>query len=253
MRSTFRRSTRSSTACSLSASTHRPAGSPATNRRTGPARPRSSEYNLRVRAELDPLLEKVPEQLLHVAIEHRLMHAETFAYILHHLAYERKAALEATPEPEVSVPAPRMVEIPGGTARLGRTVSEGFGWDNEFEAHTAPVPQFAIGKYKVTNRRVSRIRATGRGAAILLGRARRPVALSRHVRGGSPAAGLPGVRYLPRGRGLRAMARQIDCPLSRSFIARPARRRCPAISISAIGIPIAGDAPTSRNGTGLSS
>ena len=32
----------------------------------------------------------MPEQLLHVAIEHRLMHAETFAYILHNLAYERK-------------------------------------------------------------------------------------------------------------------------------------------------------------------
>jgi len=26
-----------------------------------------------------------------------------------------------------------------------------FGWDNEFEAHTVPVPEFAIDKYKVTN------------------------------------------------------------------------------------------------------
>ena len=34
----------------------------------------------------------IPEQLLHVAVEHRLMHAETFAYILHQLPYERKIA-----------------------------------------------------------------------------------------------------------------------------------------------------------------
>ena len=33
---------------------------------------------------------RVPEQLLHVAIEHRLMHAETFAYMLHHLPFEQK-------------------------------------------------------------------------------------------------------------------------------------------------------------------
>ena len=39
----------------------------------------------------------IPEQLLHVAVEHRLMHAETFAYILHQLPYEQKIA-PAAPE-----------------------------------------------------------------------------------------------------------------------------------------------------------
>ena len=81
---------------------------------------------------------KSPSRLLHVAIEHRLMHAETFAYILHNLPYERKAAHGAH-RPVVCVPepaTPRMVEIPAGAARLGRTADEGFGWDNEFEAHT---------------------------------------------------------------------------------------------------------------------
>ena len=33
-----------------------------------------------------------PEQLMHVAIEHRLMHAETLAYMLHQLPLEMKAA-----------------------------------------------------------------------------------------------------------------------------------------------------------------
>src|SRR5512136_3100951 len=40
-----------------------------------------SAYNARVRRGLDDALEEVPQQLLHVAIEHRLMHAETFAYM----------------------------------------------------------------------------------------------------------------------------------------------------------------------------
>ncbi len=117
--------------------------------------PRPAEverYNRRVRGELDPLLEKVPEQLLHVAIEHRLMHAETFAYILHHLAYGHKAAVDPPAAPPSPAPAPRMIDIPAGTARLGLAATGGFGWDNEFQSHDAGVPAFAIGKYKVTNR-----------------------------------------------------------------------------------------------------
>ena len=47
-------------------------------------------YNALVRETLDPLLGQVPAQLLHVAIEHRLMHAETFAYLLHGLDYDKK-------------------------------------------------------------------------------------------------------------------------------------------------------------------
>jgi iron(II)-dependent oxidoreductase len=108
-------------------------------------------YKQRVRDGLDPLLETVPELLLHVAIEHRLMHAETFAYLLHHLSYGCKASLRQAPEPVAPPPTPCMIDIPAGAARLGRTASEGFGWDNEFEAHSRDVPPFAISKYKVTN------------------------------------------------------------------------------------------------------
>src|ERR1700722_3640180 len=36
-------------------------------------------YNAQVRRQLDGALGRAPEQLMHVAIEHRLMHAETFA------------------------------------------------------------------------------------------------------------------------------------------------------------------------------
>ena len=47
-------------------------------------------YNQRVRRELDELWGEVPEQLLHVALEHRQMHAETFAYLMHALPYDGK-------------------------------------------------------------------------------------------------------------------------------------------------------------------
>ena len=97
----------------------------------------------------DAMPEKVTEQLLHVAVEHRLMHAETFAYILHQVDYEKKVSQPSWPA-ESSRPAPEMLEIPAGTAQLGMK-NGGFGWDNEFHAHSVEVPAFSIGKYKVTN------------------------------------------------------------------------------------------------------
>ncbi len=91
--------------------------------------------------------------LLHVAIEHRLMHAETFAYMLHQLPLMRKFPQKAAILPAAPSVVPRMVEIPAGTATLGlkRTPEGGFGWDNEFEAHTVEVPAFRIEACKVTN------------------------------------------------------------------------------------------------------
>jgi gamma-glutamyl hercynylcysteine S-oxide synthase len=99
--------------------------------------------------------------LLNVAIEHRLMHAETLAYMLHQLPLDHKARQEVrqrVPAKEsLSVVAPpvihRSVEIPAGIVTLGLARgSESFGWDNEYAAHTVNVPRFAIDKYKVTNR-----------------------------------------------------------------------------------------------------
>lgn len=106
-------------------------------------------YNRRVRAELDAHLGRLPEQLLHVALEHRLMHAETFAYMLHRLPFEAKRPPGAEVAPSARPPGQETVEIPRGTATLGR--SQGFGWDNEFGEHAVEVPRFAVSRYKVTN------------------------------------------------------------------------------------------------------
>ncbi len=94
-----------------------------------------------------------PSKLLNVAIEHRLMHAETLAYMLHQLPLERKVRKERVPELVVAPSVPSMIEIPAGRTTLGMSSQDGvFGWDNEFEAQTVDVPAFAIDKYKVTNR-----------------------------------------------------------------------------------------------------
>jgi formylglycine-generating enzyme required for sulfatase activity len=108
-------------------------------------------YNAKVRSRLDALLGEAPEQLLHVAIEHRLMHAETFAYLLHNLAYSHKRP-GPPPAPAEGRPVPAaMVRIPAGIAVLGAPPDGSFGWDNEFKRHEAAVGPFSIGRYKVSN------------------------------------------------------------------------------------------------------
>jgi gamma-glutamyl hercynylcysteine S-oxide synthase len=98
------------------------------------------------------------ETLLNVAIEHRLMHVETLAYMLHQLPLERKTREQSSQLGQSCLEAERvqhrMVEIPSGVATLGLSRASGrFGWDNEYETHTVHVPAFAIDQYKVTNGR----------------------------------------------------------------------------------------------------
>jgi iron(II)-dependent oxidoreductase len=111
----------------------------------------AQQYNRRVRAEMDRALEHAPEQIVRVAIEHRWMHAETLAYLLHNLPYSQKISPAAYLEGRTGSPVePATIDIPAGEATLGQSPDE-FGWDNEFDQHVALVPGFSIGKYKVTN------------------------------------------------------------------------------------------------------
>lgn len=113
-------------------------------------------YNLRVRKAIDDLSNRVSDQMLSVAIEHRLMHAETFAYLLHHLSTTQKDIPLVVPPPPGPTPVPTAIEIPGGTVTLGQRRAapyghDQFGWDNEFDGHEVSVSAFAMSKYKVTN------------------------------------------------------------------------------------------------------
>ena len=114
-------------------------------------------YNLRVRQAIDDISYQVSEQILSVALEHRLMHAETFAYLLHHLSIDRKNMPSVPPVPQSPTPIPVMIDIPSGRTTLGQPREQlnghdQFGWDNEFESHEVSVAAFAMSKYKVTNR-----------------------------------------------------------------------------------------------------
>jgi ergothioneine biosynthesis protein EgtB len=102
------------------------------------------------------------DTLLHVAIEHRLMHVETLAYMLHQLPFDRKAGEGTSRHLATSPVAHRLVEIPAGIATLGLPRGgEIFGWDNEYEALSAQVPAFEIDQYEVTNRQYLDFMAAG--------------------------------------------------------------------------------------------
>jgi formylglycine-generating enzyme required for sulfatase activity len=107
-------------------------------------------YNQRTRSLVDEVLDQAPEQIAQVALEHRLMHAETLAYLFHNLPYNQKVPVHMDPVHATPQPSAAMIQIPAGHATLGQQPGE-FGWDNEFDRHQAPVAAFAIGKYKITN------------------------------------------------------------------------------------------------------
>jgi gamma-glutamyl hercynylcysteine S-oxide synthase len=91
--------------------------------------------------------------LLHVAIEHRLMHAETLSYLLHNLPLERKVPQPAPHCDPRPAPSQHQVTIPAGTTTLGqsRTAHHVFGWDNEFGLQYIHVPSFSVDVFPVTN------------------------------------------------------------------------------------------------------
>ncbi|MDD9820761.1 MAG: SUMF1/EgtB/PvdO family nonheme iron enzyme [Nitrospira sp.] len=106
-------------------------------------------YNAKAREAVDRALDEAPETILRMAIEHRWMHAETTAYLLHHASHSGKMSPSIPPCPEYPTPRHTLIDIPDGMVTLGR--EDGFGWDNEFGAHHVDVPAFAISQYKVTN------------------------------------------------------------------------------------------------------
>jgi gamma-glutamyl hercynylcysteine S-oxide synthase len=99
--------------------------------------------------------------LLNVAIEHRLMHAETLAYMLHQLPLDRKITQLESRLASADV-QPGMISVPAGNATLGLSRQDpAFGWDNEYELNTVTVPAFSIDRYKITNGQYLQFMAEG--------------------------------------------------------------------------------------------
>jgi gamma-glutamyl hercynylcysteine S-oxide synthase len=124
-------------------------------------------YRDRIRSAVDDLLDRAKfanasqpfvdnGQIFRVAIEHRLMHAETLAYLFHWLPYEMKRGISGRRDNSIqnsSSVLKLQVDIPAGRAILGQQ-AEGpgsFGWDNEFQTHSVFAPEFCIDAFNVTN------------------------------------------------------------------------------------------------------
>ncbi|HTZ00275.1 MAG TPA: SUMF1/EgtB/PvdO family nonheme iron enzyme [Rhodocyclaceae bacterium] len=105
------------------------------------------------------LIDGVPvATLLHTAIEHRLMHAETLAYLINRLPIAKP--LRAVPLGRRQPPE-EMVPVPAGIAILGAGGDEAFAWDNERPGCQEEVPAFAIDRCMVTNGQFLRFMAAG--------------------------------------------------------------------------------------------
>ncbi len=123
------------------------------------------EYVEKIRRVLDQKLEEALSDavapsldgfplstLLSVAIEHRLMHAETLAYMLHQMPLHQKVIQKEPLQLTSSPVQQQFISIPAGHVTLGTSRASGlFGWDNEFEQHSVHTPAFEIAQYKVTN------------------------------------------------------------------------------------------------------
>src|SRR5271154_1329379 len=94
-----------------------------------PERGEVERYNRRLRNDLDHAIQRAlarPAEghpqliaMLEVAIEHRLMHAETLAYMLHRLPTGRKIRGPIAPSHGAARMKSRLVEIPAGAKTFG--------------------------------------------------------------------------------------------------------------------------------------
>lgn len=122
------------------------------------------DYSAMVRELLDPHLEELPAEAFEIALEHRWMHAETFAYLLHNLNPGLKLRPGGLTYPtRWRSPREEWIEVPAGVATLGQEDGR-FGWCNEFARHEIPVPAFRAQRCKVTNAEYRRFVDAGNAA-----------------------------------------------------------------------------------------
>ncbi|MDQ2712137.1 MAG: formylglycine-generating enzyme family protein [Acidobacteriota bacterium] len=112
---------------------------------------------------VDENLERAPEDVVLMTLEHRQMHLETLAYMFHNFGYDKKKVAEAVPLERTCRLAPlnEWIEIPTGEAVLGKPHDGTFGWDNEFEETRVTVPGFRIQQNSIANGEYLRFIETG--------------------------------------------------------------------------------------------
>ncbi len=113
-----------------------------------------NQYINKARQEVDQALDAAPEEAIYMALEHRLMHLETLAYMWHNFPFEFKQKPDQATSGETESAAPQentWRDVPEGTAVLGKKRNGSFGWDNEYEEHVVSLPAFRMQRYKITN------------------------------------------------------------------------------------------------------
>ena len=123
-------------------------------------------YMIRCRNRVDAHLDRASEDVISMALEHRLMHLETLAYMFHNFAHDKKIApaesqLQLLPSQRAT---DDLCEISAGDTVLGKPLDGSFGWDNEYQETRSFVPAFHIQRYPVTNREY--LRFVEQGAAM---------------------------------------------------------------------------------------
>ena len=120
-------------------------------------------YRDRARAEVlgtwDAIAERAADDVLaaghrivHLVLEHELMHHETLVYMLNELAPHAKQGPPGRAARPPAVPqTSEMVAIPAGRAVLGADFDElPFGWDNEFPRTQVELRAFRLARLPVT-------------------------------------------------------------------------------------------------------
>ncbi|MCC6265460.1 MAG: SUMF1/EgtB/PvdO family nonheme iron enzyme [Bryobacterales bacterium] len=107
-------------------------------------------YCAETRRRIDEAFADLDSERVHVAIEHRLMHLETLAYLLHNLEPRFKLGKDEQAETSGRASPNEFIPVQGGVVTLGQQPGN-FGWDNEFPLRTRTVAPFLIQKHKVTN------------------------------------------------------------------------------------------------------
>lgn len=131
-------------------SAHLPADSPS----DWPSLERIEAYVRQARQRVDQAINAAPADAVLMALEHRLMHLETLAYMFHNFPHHAKVTQPAAEDLSGSSQTPtgdgwRVVDA--GAAILGKPHDGSFGWDNEYDEHHVAVPAFRMQRFKVTN------------------------------------------------------------------------------------------------------
>jgi gamma-glutamyl hercynylcysteine S-oxide synthase len=108
-------------------------------------------YVRQARQMVDQAIDNAPADAVHIALEHRLMHLETLAYMFHNFPHEAKAPQPAPEDISGNPVNNEWLTVDAGEAILGKPHDGSFGWDNEYDEQQIAVPSFRMQRFKVTN------------------------------------------------------------------------------------------------------